>query len=126
MRPVTFGLLAVALVVAGAGCGDSYEKVTRDQIKLLNEAADVLAEVKDEASGKAAVARLEELAARAEAGRARAEALGPISKEKAASLIKDQMTELTRARSRFNDAVGRAAKHLPPEGKKALEALEKP
>ena len=126
MRPATFAVLAVALVVAGTGCGDSHDKVTKDQIKLLNEAADVLADVKDEASGKAAVARLEELAARAQAVRARAEALGPVSKEKAAGLIKDQMTELARARSRFNDALARAGKHLPPEGKKALEPLEKP
>lgn len=82
-------LVPIALLLALftlVGCGDSHDKVAGDMVKVMEDYADILADVDDEASAKAAGPKLEKLAGRITAINERTEALGEPESEQEKSV----------------------------------------
>ena len=68
---------ALMLVLLAAACGgDTHEKVAEDKINLIEQIADILEDVTDDASADAAAKRIEALAGEMKAVNERAKALG--------------------------------------------------
>ena len=66
----------VVLTAALVGCSDSFEKIAEDQKDLNRDYVAVLKTIKDEATAREAVPKIEALASRGEAIKARFKALG--------------------------------------------------
>ncbi len=64
------------LIAALTGCGDSFVKVESDRVSLKKEYLAVLASVQDEDSAKAAVPKIEAIAAKMDELEKRVKALG--------------------------------------------------
>jgi hypothetical protein len=85
MRTATMFCLTAAVFLL-AGCGDTRDNLMEQNLALMNEFGDVLASVKDEASAKAAEARIKSIGERLEALRKRSDALGKISADEEKAL----------------------------------------
>lgn len=77
--------LVMAMLLTGCG-GDTHEKVTVDMGKITDELATVLEGVKDEASAKSALSKIESIKSRMEDLGKRMKALGPPKAEDALKL----------------------------------------
>ena len=55
----TFGTMACLIFISG--CGDSHESLMRQQISAMNEAADILATIKDKSSAEAAKPKMKKI-----------------------------------------------------------------
>ena len=62
MKKALLGGFALALVLAVSGCGDSYESVAKDSVKVMNEAADIYEGIKSKEDAEKAKPKLEKLA----------------------------------------------------------------
>jgi hypothetical protein len=93
----------VSLVLLTSGCGrgtPTHESLTQDMIGMMNEQADVLAAVKDEASANAAKPKLEALAEKAKAMKQAADKLGEPVKEVEEQLRKKFEPEMQKVAQR--------------------------
>lgn len=99
-------LLALALPPAvakdAAAPAQDYLSIGQDTVSLLNELTEVLGSVKDKTSADAAVARVQEISAKMQELRARAEALpAPDSEDEAEMRAKFNNGEVRTAIRRF-------------------------
>jgi hypothetical protein len=97
MKRILWITAVVSLAFLQAGCKNKYEKVMDDQISLMEEMVDVLKDVKDEASAKAAVPKLEDLKKRGEEIEKRAEEVGEPPEDEQKALkekYEEQMEEV--------------------------------
>lgn len=75
-----YAVVAVCLLVT-AGCGDSHEAITLDTISTLQEYAQVLESVQDDASAESAVPRVTAIGEQLAALKRRSERMGEAPKE---------------------------------------------
>lgn len=109
MRKLWVGTVCLALVML-AGCGKAtHDSVTAEAIKLMNDMADILASIKDEASAKSAKPKLEALSKRMDALKQKSQALGVPTKEQKDALQKKYGEERTKAASRLLKDIFRIA-----------------
>ncbi len=79
--------LAAAIMLALTGCGgDSHDAIAEDQMQVMDEMVDILSDIDDEASAKAAKPKLEKLGERMKSIEARMEELGDPPADKKAAL----------------------------------------
>ena len=107
MKRILLIAAVVSLAFLQVGCKSKHEQVMDDQLDLMEEMVDVLKDVKDEASAKAAVPKLEDLKKRGEEIQKRAKEIGDPSEEEEKALkekyeermdkiMKDMFAEMTR------------------------------
>jgi hypothetical protein len=124
MRKVTLAGFALALVFAVSGCGDSPDSVIKDQIKLMNDMADVLEGIKDKDSAEKAKPKLEALAKKAKdiEERAKKLKLDDMPKEKQEALKKKYEDDIKKAAGRFGAAMMKAMTN--PDAAGALKGID--
>ncbi len=111
MRKALLTGLALALLLAAGGCGDSLDSVAREEIKLTDQKAAVLEDVKDKESAEAARPRLEKLSQEMKG-----------LKERKQRLAKDQKPEkLLEAALKYQEAEEKARARLRQARAKALQ-----
>jgi hypothetical protein len=105
-------------VFAVSGCGDSYDSVMKDSIKLMNEAADVFEGIKSKKDAEEAKPKLEALADKAKDISERTKKLV----EKKTKDKKDK--DLEEATKSALKEVQKSAEKYEEEGKKAAKRLQ--
>lgn len=120
----TTAVAVAALLFVGlaAGCADKYEKNAREELTILTELNEVLAEVKDNETLDAAITRLENLNLRYAANVKQRDQIGAPPEERRREILADYATKLTRQRVLYGSHMLRIA---DIEGKeKLLEAIK--
>jgi hypothetical protein len=115
-------LMSVLFLLTCTGCGgDSADKVADDTVSIMNEMATVMESVKDEASAKAANAKLRDLGERMKALKARQDklALTPEQKIEMEKKYKDKLEPV------LQKLLGEAMRiSFDPKLKPAMDGLE--
>lgn len=110
MRHATRFAGLLVLVWAASGCGgDKHEVVIKDTIQAMNDMADIVDTIKDEASAKAAEPKLKAVADRLQEIKKRADAMEKPSAEKEEALKKKYEGELKAGMGRMMGAAMKAA-----------------
>jgi hypothetical protein len=96
-------LWAGALLLLGAvvGCAENHDSLTKKQIDLMNDLADVLSTIKDADSAKAAQPKLKKISERMQELKKKAEKLGEPPADKKAALEKKYQDQVTKAGERL-------------------------
>jgi predicted nucleic acid-binding Zn-ribbon protein len=112
-------IASLLLVVPACRGGNEHEAMMKDMIKAMNELADVLESIKDEATAKAAEPKLKALGTRIQEMKKKADALGGLPKDKDEELRKKYEPEMNAAVGRIMAASQKAAS--VPEAQAALQ-----
>jgi DNA invertase Pin-like site-specific DNA recombinase len=100
----------VLLVLSSAGCGSTtHDDLIKEQIRCIEEAAQVLESIKDSATAGAARPKLKKLIADIEEQNRRGRALEPLSADELRRLGERAHERSKAALDRLNQAVRRAA-----------------
>lgn len=112
------GLLVLLGIVAGCSQGKAKQSQINQLISVVNETADLMATVKDEASAKSAEARLQQLMQKDKELQAGIMSKADVTKDEAKA-VRDMAPELEKARARRMDELKRIS--AIPAVRKVLE-----
>jgi hypothetical protein len=115
MRKALFSGLTVALVFFVGGCGDSYDSLAKDMVKLINEQAEVYEGIKSKEDAEKAKPKLDEIAQKM---KAHGERFQKLAKDK--DPLK-ALSQFVKAMEKQKDAAQKASKRLAEARSNAMK-----
>jgi hypothetical protein len=116
--------LAAACLLLTTGCGDSHEAITVDTIRTLEEYAQVLDSVRDEASAEAAVPRVTAIGEKFASLKRRAASMGEAPIEIQDAIHDKYSQQLTAARITVRETYAKMDPEYADRLAEAIEGLE--
>jgi hypothetical protein len=116
--------LAAALLLTTTGCGDSHEAITVDTIRILDEYAQVLESVQDDATAEAAIPRVTAIGDQLASLKRRAASMGEAPKEIREAIHEKYSKQLETARRTVRETYAKMDPLYADQLADAIEGLE--